>query len=58
MDTTTKTEKLQDVINRQMVVPNWLRHLLDEHGPDATVITETAYLPFGNYLIDVKAVQA
>ena len=58
MDTTTKTEKLQDVINRQMVKPIWLRALLEEHGPDATVITETAHLPFGTYLIDVKPVTA
>ena len=49
-----RTETLADVVARQSVVPEWLRDLVTENGPDATVETLTRVTPFGNYLTSVK----
>lgn len=52
--TEIRTETLADVIARQSIVPDYLRAMLTEHGPTATVDTLTRVTPFGNYLTSVR----
>lgn len=52
--TQIRTETLADVVARQSVVPDYLRDMLTEHGPDATVDTLTRVTPFGTYLTSVR----
>jgi hypothetical protein len=50
-------ETLAAVAARQVVIPGWLQHLIDEHGPDAQVWVRTDRTPFGNYLMKVEVVR-
>ena len=49
-----RTETLREVKERQMVWPEWMRQLEDEHGLDVEVVTHTQVTPFGNYLVGME----
>ena len=50
-------EYLGDVVARQPVLTDPLKALLAEHGPDASVKTETRHTPFGTFLLSVEVVK-
>lgn len=51
--TEIRTETLADVVARQSIVPEWLANMIQDHGPDATVVSMTRITGFGNYLTSV-----
>lgn len=56
MDTTT-VEALGTVAERQALITNPMRAMLDEFGPDALVEVTSRHTAFGTFLISITPIE-